>query len=79
MSLYIVSISAVSTLVLSSVLFWYDPSTVTRKYFLLTWISGSLWTLIIYHSFYYFQHKRRKREEEKQRASNSGCSTTQGP
>ena len=68
MSGFLVFVSLFSTTVIASLVYVYDSPVVTKKYLLLTWISGSFWTLISYHGYYYFQRRRRKREEERLKA-----------
>lgn len=65
MSGYLVFVSLLCTTVISGLMYVYDPSVVTTNYLLLTWISGSFWTLLSYHGYYYFQRRRRAREEER--------------
>jgi uncharacterized BrkB/YihY/UPF0761 family membrane protein len=65
MSGYLISVSLLCTTVMSGLMYVYDPPVVIKKYLLLTWVSGSFWTLLSYHGYYYFQRKRRKREEER--------------
>jgi len=69
MNLYLISVSAITTLLISSLMFWRDLATITKSYCILTWVSGSIWTVLFYNLFYYVKRRRRKREEERYGAS----------
>lgn len=60
-SLFLVSVSAVCTIFLTLIMYGFQFTTIARNYFFLTWISGSIWTLIAYH-LYYFYKRRLKRK-----------------
>jgi hypothetical protein len=58
---YLISVSAIASLLVAGIMFCSDTFTITKNYFLLTWISGSIWTLLFYHVVQWIQRRKRKR------------------
>jgi len=64
MAAYLISVSLLASTFISGLFYWFDPDVVTKKYVLLTWISGSFWTLLTYYGYYWYRYRVRKRKEE---------------
>jgi hypothetical protein len=63
MSLYLISVSAVATSVISVILIGVSGE-VVKNYWVMTCLSGSLWSLTAYHLVQWHMRRKRKRQEQ---------------